>query len=201
MSRPSEAMRALLRGDLPRRSIAIFLPVAVLATLTCGLAYAEVQQDLRSGANDPQYQMAEDTAAHLDAGAKPADLVDTALTVDAATSLAPFTIIFDSAGRVLASDVTLDGGQPVPPGGVLSSAKPGLPNAVTWQPREGVRIASVTVAWSGGTVLVGRSLRRIEEQQWNSELIAGAAWLVALVALAVSATAAAWVWPPGAEAR
>jgi hypothetical protein len=201
MSRPSEAIQALLSGDFPRRFIAIFLPLAVLATLTCGLVYTEVQQELRSSANDPQYQMAEDTASRLDAGAKPADLVDTALTVDSATSLAPFTIIFDSAGRVLASDATLDGGQAVPPGGVLRAAKPGSPNAVTWQPRQGVRIASVTVAWSGGTVLVGRSLQRVEEQEWNAELVAGVAWLVALVALAIAAATAAWVWPSGVEAR
>jgi hypothetical protein len=201
VSRPSQAIRAIVGGDLSRRAVAIFLPLAVLATLTCGLVYVEVQQALRSGANDPQYQMAEDTASRLDAGAKAADLVDTAERVDAATSLAPFTIIFDSAGRVLASDVVLDGGQPVPPSGVLSAAKPGSPNAVTWQPREGVRIASVTVAWSGGTVLVGRSLQRVEEQEWNTQLIAGAAWLVALVALAGAAIVAAWVWPTGAEGR
>jgi hypothetical protein len=199
MSKLEQVIPAALRGDLSRRAVAIFLPLAVLATLTCGLAYVEVQQALRSGANDPQYQMAEDEASRLDAGARPADLVDTAGTVDAATSLAAFTIIFDSTGRVLASDVTLDGGQPVPPSGVLSAAKPGSPNAVTWQPREGVRIASVTVAWSGGTVLAGRSLRRVEEQEWNSELIAGAAWLVALVALAGAAILAAWVWPPRAR--
>jgi hypothetical protein len=196
VSRPSQTIRAVVGGDLLRRAVAIFLPLAVLATLSCGLVYAEVQQALRSGANDPQYQMAEDAASRLDAGARAADLVDTSATVDAATSLAPFTIIFDSAGRVLASDVRLDGGQPVPPGGVLSAATPGSPNAVTWQPRAGVRIASVTVAWSGGTVLVGRSLRRVEDQEWNSELIAGAAWLVALVALAIAAIVAAWVWPP-----
>jgi hypothetical protein len=196
VSRLSHAIRAIVRGDLPRRVIAIFLPLAVLATLTCGLVYVEVQQALRSGANDPQYQMAEDAASRLDAGARPVDLVDTAETVDAATSLAPFTIIFDSAGRVLASDITLDGGQPIPPSGVLRAAKPGSPNAVTWQPREGVRIASVTVAWSGGIVLTGRSLRRVEEQELNTELIAGAAWLVALAALAGAATVAAWVWPP-----
>ena len=196
MSRPSQTIRAVVGGGLLRRAVAIFLPLAVLATLSCGLVYAEVQQALRSGANDPQYQMAEDAASRLDAGARAADLVDTSATVDAATSLAPFTIIFDSAGRVLASDVRLDGGQPVPPGGVLSAATPGSPNAVTWQPRAGVRIASVTVAWSGGTVLVGRSLRRVEDQEWNSELIAGAAWLVALVALAIAAIVAAWVWPP-----
>jgi hypothetical protein len=48
-------------------------------------------------------------------------------------------------------------------------------------------------------VLAGRSLRRVEEQEWNSELIAGAAWLVALVALAGAAILAAWVWPPRAR--
>lgn len=51
------------------------------------------------------------------------------------------------------------------------------------------------------TVLVGRSLRRVEEQERDTELIAGAAWLVALVALAAAAGVAAWVWPPGAKAR
>jgi hypothetical protein len=100
---------------------------------------------------------------------------------------------------VLASDVTLDGGQPVPPNGVMIAARPGSPNTVTWQPRDGVRIASVTVAWSGGAVLVGRSLQRVEQQEWDTELIAGAAWLVALVAVAGAAIAAAWLWPSGAE--
>lgn len=195
MSAPDQMNQATSRAGLARRVVAIFLPLAVLATLTCGLVYAEVQQDLRSGANDPQYQMAEDTASRLDAGVRPADLVDAAQAVDAATSLAPFTIIFDADGRVLASDVTLDGGQPVPPGGVLSSAKKGSPNAVTWQPRQGVRIATITVAWSAGTVLVGRSLRRVEEQEWNSELIAGVAWLAMLFALAGAAIVAAFVWP------
>jgi hypothetical protein len=79
------------------------------------------------------------------------------------------------------------------------AARPGSPNTVTWQPRDGVRIASVTVAWSGGAVLVGRSLQRVEQQEWDTELIAGVAWLVALVAVAGAAIAAAWLWPSGAE--
>ena len=45
-----------------RRTLAFFLPVAVLATLCCGLVYAALQHDLRTGANDPQIQLAEDTA-------------------------------------------------------------------------------------------------------------------------------------------
>ena len=44
------------RSLVIRRAIAIFLPVAVLATLCCGFVYTAVQQDLRMGANDPQLQ-------------------------------------------------------------------------------------------------------------------------------------------------
>jgi hypothetical protein len=178
-----------------RRTVAIFLPVAVLATLTCGLVYLEVQQALRSGANDPQFQVAEDAASRLDTGVSPAAVVGPGDSVDLASSLAPFVIVFDRNGRILATNATLDGGQPAPPRGVLDAARPGSPNAVTWQPRGGVRIASVTVSWSGGTVLAGRSLRRVENQEWNAELIAGAVWLVALAALAVASAAAAWLWP------
>lgn len=177
-----------------RRACAIFVPLAVLATLTCGLVYLEVQQSLRSGANDPQVQMAEDAAAQLDAGTAPASVVSGA-TVDVAASLAPFVIVFDSSGQIVAANATLDGGRPAPPKGVLDAARPGAPNSVTWQPRDGVRIASVTVAWNGGTVLAGRSLRLVEEREWDAELIAGAAWLASLAALAAAALFASWLWP------
>jgi hypothetical protein len=187
-------LRQHLASLVVRRAVAIFVPLAVLATLTSGLVYVETQQALRSSGNDPQFQMAQDAAARLDAGASPASIAGTA-TVDAATSLAPFMTIFDSSDQVLASNATLDGSVPVPPAGVLDSARKGSPNAVTWEPRAGVRIASVTASWSGGTILVGRSLQRVEEQEWNAELIAGAAWLASLVGLVVAAFVAAWMWP------
>jgi hypothetical protein len=182
-------------SQVVRRALAFFLPVSVLATLACGLVYAEVQQDLRSGANDPQYQLAEDEAARLDAGAAPSSVVDAAQTVDLASSLAPFVIVFDSSHAVIATNATLDGGSPAPPRGVLDAARPGSPSAVTWQPRGGIRIATVTVPWEGGFVLAGRSLRRVEQLESNAELLAGLAWLAGLAALAIASFAAAWLWP------
>jgi hypothetical protein len=182
-------------SDFLRRTAAFFLPLAVLATATCGLAYAETQQALRSGANDPQVQLAEDAGARLDSGASPSTVVDTSSAVDLAHSLAPFVLVFDAQGQVLASNASLDGGQPAPPNGVLEAARPGSPNAVTWQPRDGLRFATVTVAWKGGTVLAGRSLRIVEEREANAELIAGAAWLAMLAALAAASVLAAWLWP------
>lgn len=180
---------------LLRRAVAVFLPLAVLATLTCGLVYAEVQQDQRSGANDPQFQVAEDAVAALNAGAKPEAVVDSSRTIDPSSSLATFVIVFDANHSVLATNAALDGGQPAPPAGVLDAAVPGSPNAVTWQPSSGVRIATVVVAWKGGTVLAGRSLSRVEQREFNAGLIAGAAWLAMLVALAAASVGGAWLWP------
>jgi hypothetical protein len=179
------------------RAAAVFLPVAVLLTVACGLVYVEVQQDLRSGADDPQYQLAQDAVARLDAGAAQASVVDGTRTVDLAASLAPFVIVFDSSHAVIASNAVLDGGSPAPPHGVLDAARPGSPSAVTWQPRGGIRIATVTVAWKGGFVLAGRSLSRVERLESNARLIAAAAWLAGLVALAGASLAAAWLWPRG----
>ncbi len=190
----------MLRSPLLRRAMACFLPLAVLATLTCGLAYALVQQDLRSGANDPQIQMAEDAARALDAGAQPSSQLGSA-KIDLAQSLAPFLVIFDRAGAVIATDGQLDGHAPVPPLGVLEAAQTSGSDRVTWQPRQGVRIATVSVRWSEGTVMVGRSLREVEIREDAALQIALAAWLVMLVSLAVAALVAAHLWPSQRAAR
>jgi hypothetical protein len=177
-----------------RRALAFFLPVAVLATLGSGLVYVGVQQDLRGDANDPQRQLAEDAARALDAGAQPAAVVGGS-KVDVARSLAPFVVVFDKAGGVLASDGELDGHDPAPPRGVLDAAGRDRPNVVTWQPRPGVRVATVTVPWQAGTVLAGRSLREVERRENEALLFVAAAWLAMMVALGVAALVAAWLWP------
>jgi hypothetical protein len=139
--------------------------------------------------------MAEDAASKLNTGATPAFVVNRAAVVDLSTSLATFVIVFDSKHNVLASDASLDGGVPVPPAGLLESATPGTPNAVTWEPQAGVRVATVTAAWNGGFVLVGRSLSRVERLEDNAGLIAGASLTCILAALALASLAAAWLWP------
>jgi len=160
-----------------------------------------VQQSLRSGANDPQYQMAADAGAQLDAGAAPAAVVGSGRAVDLATSLAPFIIVFDRNHSILATNATLDSAQPAPPHGVLDAARPSDPNVVTWQPRTGVRIATVTVTWLGGTVLAGRSLQQVEVRETNAELIAGLIWLASLVALLAASIGAGWLWPAAPPAN
>jgi hypothetical protein len=183
-----------------RRALGFFLPVAVLATLTSGLVYLVIQQDLRGGANDPQRQLAEDAATALDGGAAPASLVGPS-KVDLAHSLAPFVVIFDPTGNVLATGGQLDGRDPVPPRGVLEAARADPPNVVTWQPEPGVRVATVTVPWPGGTVLAGRSLREVEQREDEMLLLVVSAWLVTMAALAAASLIAAFLWPSPGPAR
>jgi hypothetical protein len=185
---------------LIRRAILVFLPLAILATGLAGLVYLVAQQEGRWLANDPQVQLAEDAAARLDAGGRPSDQVGP-VRVEIARSLAPFVVVYNATGTILATDGTLDGQPPALPAGVLEGARSSGRNAVTWQPRPGVRVATVTVPWSGGSVLAGRSLQLVEEDADRLGLIVGAAWLAILAALAVASHVVVRLWPgPAASA-
>ena len=177
-----------------RTAILVFLPLAILATALAGLVYVVAQQEGRSLANEPQVQLAEDAATRLDAGGRPQDQVG-AVPVDIARSLAPFVVIYGSADSIIATDGMLDGQPPVVPAGVLAAAHATGRNAVTWQPRPGVRVATVSVPWSGGTVLAGRSLRLVEDRAAMLEQLVGAWWLATLAALAVAGAVVARLWP------
>jgi hypothetical protein len=183
-----------------RRSLVLWLPIAAISTVFAGVVYGAVQRSLRGSANDPQLQMAEDAAARMSAGATPT-AVATGSMVDISRSLAPFTIILDASGHVLASTGQLMGETPVPPQGVLDAARASGFDSISWQPQDGVRAAIVVVPYSDGvvrgTVLVGRSLRAVEQREAKTLLIAGFAWIAALVGGAFAAGIAAFVWGLG----
>ena len=182
------------RLPLVRTAFAVFLPFAVLATLLGGLVAVVAQQDLRTGADSPQLQLAEDAARALDTGAAAATVTGPA-TVDIAGSLAPFVVVFDASGHVLATSGRLDGADPAPPAGVLEHAAAGNPNRITWQPRPGVRVATVTVRWSGGRVMAGRSLREVERRVDVTQELVFLGWAATLVAPAVACVVAVRLLP------
>ena len=167
------------------RALRLWLPISAAVTVICAVVYAETQQQLRENANDPQIQMAEDAAQSLAHGTPAASLVPTT-TVDIATSLAPFLIVYDRSGAVIASSAALDGLTLRVPSGVLSSARATGDDRVTWEPRAGVRIAAVVVPYPGGAVLAGRSLRDVEVRESDALAIAAAGWLAAEVAVTVT---------------
>jgi hypothetical protein len=171
----------------------IWLPIAAGMTILAGFGYGLVQQDIRTSADDPQWQMAEDAASAL--AADPTTIVVSTAKVDMNRSLAPYLITFDLHGNITAASVELGGTTPSPPLGSLTAARTaGLPNSFTWQPSAGVRQAAVVVAYKDGYVLGGRSMRLVEQRESAIEQVAVAGWLAALIGSAAVALAATWLF-------
>ena len=169
------------------RSVFRAIAAAAAATVATMFVYVAVQQTYRTAADDPQIQIAGDAAAALQAGADANRLVPAA-TVDLASSLAPFVIVFDAANRPVAGSGRLDGALPVPAAGVLDVARHDGGHRVTWMPRRGVRVATVLRAVGDGrVVLAGRSLREVEERTSRLLLMAALAWGALLVTCVVAA--------------
>jgi len=167
--------RRLTAGGWLTESVVAWIPLAVAQIALSLIVYSAVQQDLRQSADDPQIQFAEDAAGRLSGGQSPQSVLPAA-PVDIRQSLAPFMIVYDGSGAVAASSAVLAGATPSLPAGVLSSVvsgragKPwsGSPSGesrLTWQPEGGVRSAVVIRHYDGGFVLVGRSLREVEERE------------------------------------
>ena len=158
-----------------------WLGATVILIIIFGTMYGAVQQSLRRAANDPQIQIAEDTASSLNQGVKP-----TALTpgkVNLNTSLAPFVIIYDKSGHAISGSGYLNEQVPTIPYGVLRASDNKKYHFVTWQPQSSVRIATVTVAADKYYVLSGRSLKEIEINENQTFQIAFFGGIVALAVL------------------
>jgi len=154
---------------------------AIILVIIFGTMYGVVQQSQRNDANYPQIQIAEDTAASLNAGSKPSSLISG--KVDINQSLAPFTIIYNHSGAVVAGSGYLNGTLPTVPIGVLTASKNKAYSFVTWQPQSGVRVAVVTVTANNFYVLSGRSLTEVEKNEQKTfklSVIGGIASIVVL---------------------
>jgi hypothetical protein len=162
----------------------IWLPFVVTITAICVLTYATVQQSYRQNANDPQIQMAQDAVDAIVDG-KGVETVVPVDRVSVAKSLAPFLIVFDKDGNEIASSVVLDGRSPELPNGVLDSTKELGENRISWQPRDGVRIAAVIISYGDGYVLAGRNMREVEAREAQLTTFAGLTWILALFATLV----------------
>jgi hypothetical protein len=190
----------MLRDSLSRP--AIVFNAMVLAGIATGVAlalYAIPQHVLRSGLNDPQIQMAGDLAVVLDRYGVNDGLQQGVLShftsggnVDMARSLSPFFIVFNDSGQALGSNAQLDGQTPVPPSGIFDYVRQHGEERLTWQPRHGVRIASVVVRVQGsqpGFVLAGRNMREVESRIGDVKNMAGLTWLGMLGLIAIGTLA------------
>ncbi len=189
--------------DVLKRALIYWSAVLVAITVAAGLTYVAMQQNLRQSANSPQVQRAYDAAAALESGQTPESVIPPA-KVDIGRSLAPFVIVYDDSGKVVASSATLDGSTPSVPGGVLDYTASHGEDRVTWMPNSTARIATVVVRVGGehpGFVVAGRSLQEIERTIGNTGTLIGLGWLAAAVGSLVLAYAGTWLLRPQDSGR
>jgi hypothetical protein len=164
---------------MKKHELLYFAIALIVITIIFGTIYISGQQSLRIGANIPQIQLAEDTAAALDNGVNPATVADK--RVDMNKSLAPFVIIYSKSGRTISGDGYLNNKIPTAPIGVLQHSDGKDYSFVTWQPQNNVRIASVTVSSKNYYVLSGRSLKEVEKQEQMQLQFATLGWLGSVI--------------------
>jgi hypothetical protein len=165
------------------RILLVFLPIALGLTLVLTVTYINEQQILRLGANEPQIQLAIDTANALGSGATSTPIV-IGKQVAIEKDLSPYVIIYDEGGKPIAGNGVLHGKLPTPPLGIFDVAKRNGSDLLTWEPEKGVRQAIVVEAIkndSGGYVLSGRSLTYVEweEDQLLQRVLLG--WAATMV--------------------
>ncbi len=166
------------------RRLLSWLAALAILVVVFGTIYGTVQQSQRSAANSPQIQLAEDTAAALNAGDPPLVLVHSSVNI--AKSLAPFTTIYDKSGNVVISSGYLNGKPAKAPVGILTAANGQTYHAITWQPQDNVRIAAVTVAAKNYYVLSGRSLTEVEKNEDRAFRLSFIGGIVSLILLAIA---------------
>jgi hypothetical protein len=147
--------------------IKYFVPLAILITGLSDLVYLTVQQDIRIGSYEPQIQLSEDTASRIANNEDPKKVFPPG-QIDISKSVAPYLIVYDDKGNVLASNAILNNQVPKVPQGVLDYAKTNGQDRISWQPEVGVRSAIIVTHFSNpkisGSVLSGRSLREPEKR-------------------------------------
>jgi len=164
-------------------SFLVYLFAMAIITIIFGVIYGTVQQSYRSGANDPQIQLARDINLKLRDG----KAVDSffADSINIAQSLSPFAVLYDANGKPLRSSGYLNGKMPELPAGVFDYAKANGEHDVTWQPQSRVRMAMVIVIVSSnsssvGFVAAGRSLQEVEIREHNLITMIFIGWIICI---------------------
>jgi len=186
----TERMHMVQEHVMKRPVLVHTLALAVLLTLFGGAAALAMQQMLRRGADQPQIDMAGWYAGEITAGVAADEIIPPGY-VDMERSLEPFVIFYNEQGRPGPGTGYLDQAWPTLPPGVLDFVRSHGSENVTWQPRPGVRVASVVRCVTGkttGFVLAGRSLRLVEQQESMLRRMVIGGWITIMAFLAGGAS-------------
>ena len=152
----------------------------MIITVLCGLIYVTVQQSHRTGANDPQLQIALDLKNAIETNRSTVKWMPDD-TIEISKSLSVFKIFYNKNGEPVQSTGFLDGQLPRIPKTVLDFTERNQEDVVTWQPQSGIRLAMVIESVKSpliGFVAVGRSLKEVEKRESTLVTMVLVAWLV-----------------------
>lgn len=170
------------------------MAAAIIVTGILLAMYATVQQAHRSAANDPQLQLARDISAQVNSHNITHLLPDD--TIDISNSLGTFVTFYNSNGEPISSTGMLDGKLPQIPKGVFEHAKVNRENDITWQPREGVRMAMVVESVPSSSqvsyVAVGRSLQEVEVREGNLVTMILMVWVACMAVIVMHYLVQLW---------
>jgi hypothetical protein len=169
---------------------------AFAVTVAIAAVYLSLQQLNRSAADDAGDRLASQVTSAGGAGGG-AGGAGAAAHVDLATSLAPFFVVYDRSGVPVSGTGYLDGRLARIPAGVVRTALAEGMDRVTWQPRPGLRFATVAQKDGDRVVVAGQSLKPVEDRIDRLGLMLVVGWIAAVFLLAVGAGAHLWL---GSEA-
>jgi hypothetical protein len=160
-----------------------WIAFALIATIVCATIWLGRGLSLRNGADREPERLAQAAQSRLAAGTEPPAVLPA--PVDMASSSAPFVMVFDRNGRLLASSGELNGQVPQLPAGVLDWVLRHGEDRITWQPAPSLREATVILPYGGrhpGFVLVAQSLGGVSNQQLELSRKVLYVWLGVLLA-------------------
>lgn len=157
-----------------------WVTIALLLTGLIGLVFAGYQHAVRSMANDPQIELAEEVTKAINNGAPIESILSQGSSMDMRDGLAPFAMIFDKDRKLVGSTAKLGDNTPEPPQGTFEFAKEQGRNMFTWSPEEDVRVAAVVLPAKDSYVLIGKNLREVDLRTKEFSYMALGAWMALL---------------------
>ena len=161
--------------------MAPWIGAALLVCIVFATVFVAITETIKFDANNPQIQLATEAADALNGGKEPTDVVSG--RVNLGSSLAPFTIVYSKTGKAVAGNGYLDGQLPTVPENLLISSDLSGYHAGIWQPRDGLRFATVVTTSSQYYVLSGRSTLEVDQLISRISLILLTGALLGMIAV------------------
>jgi hypothetical protein len=171
--------------------VGAILILAVVTTAIFGAIYVVAQQIERQDANDSPSRLASQIVSELNSGGT--STLDSGPRIDLTTSLAEFYVVYDETDTAISGTGYVGSDLATLPAGVIDAARASGEDTVSWQPRPGLRFATVAVRSDHFVVVAGQSLAPSESRTDAIGVLVAALWAVTMALLAAG-VALLWLW-------